>query len=330
MAAKFNIPRTIEAAEKKLNSLGELATATEWGRAAIVAAYVEPRAGQGRRTSGTSAGSLESPTEFAKRGIHGLTSHHTVKLYHDAWFNILDEDDNVIGQRERPVPGRAVELPDVPWPPTRTGTDGYESEQGMEKTLEKLTTKHGADKVANTLATKAPEAVAKQASKPQVANKIVRDPAATKSVHQAQSAKTQEHIKARQKRIADAGAVPAAQTAAAVDAAQAAMQNQNWTPAYTRITQARGQMIKAWLDAIKEQSLNAFDRHLLGSDLPSLERFVDEVRAFVEAEDDPYDAVKEARAERHDEFNREMDEAEAGVDLDTGLDEIEAWANQGS
>jgi hypothetical protein len=50
---------------------------------------------------------------------------------------------------------------------------------------------------------------------------------------------------------------------------------------------------------------------------------------FVEAEDDPYQAVAEHRKDVNDAFHREVDEAETGTDIDAGLDEIERFANEG-
>jgi hypothetical protein len=104
----ITIPRSITTAQARLTELGELATATEGHRAAIVAAYVNPREGQGRRTSADIREGLESATAFARRGIVGLTNHETVLVYARAWLDRFD----------RPMPGRKVALPTESWPPT--------------------------------------------------------------------------------------------------------------------------------------------------------------------------------------------------------------------
>jgi hypothetical protein len=146
------MPRSIRAAENKLNELGEIATATEWHRAAIVATFVEIGRGHGGRRETPNSGSLESAVAFARRGIVGLTSDTTVAMYARAWLDKFP----------RPEPGRKVTLPDDGWPPTRTGTDGYNSEEGAAKTIQKIVEKHGASALAT--ATKASPKVAEAAA----------------------------------------------------------------------------------------------------------------------------------------------------------------------
>ena len=330
---KITIPRTIGAAERKLNSLGELATATEWERAAIVAAYVKPRAGQGRRQP------LSIPTEvgvsakaFADLGIHGLTSHGTVLLYVNAWLNILDEDGNIVGQRQRPEPGKSVEIPTEPWPPTRTGTDGYESEQGMASTLEKLTAKHGADKVAGKLAEKAPEAVAQQVANPAVAAKVVDDPEAKKQVGRATVKRTRS-ISDRRKAAAAAAPDAVAQTAATVDAEQTAMSAiPSNSPAFNTMQRGRAEAWRGWNDGLKNQTFTPFDRQHMVPYLSFLRRMVDEMTAFVETEDDPYAAAAQCRAEHQALRDIALDLAEMELEATEGTDfsDIERFANEGS
>ena len=315
--SKINIPRTIGAAEKKLNSLGELATATEWERAAIVAAYVHISEGRGKRNVSSDI----SPSDFAKLGIHGLTSHNSVRLYVRAWSDIVDEDGNVVGQRERPTPGKAVELPNDPWPPTRTGTDGINSPEGAEKTIEKIITKHG------------PTIIAKQTAKPEVAKEVVRNKEANKSIHRAQSSKNREAIHRRKERIAAADPAVAAQIAAVVDAGQTAAQNMSMSAGYTAFQRGMHDMFRNFGRCAKEESFTPMDWRQLLSNVYPLERFVERLRAGVDAwteGEDPYAAMKEIFEEQTEERERLMDEAEAGTDIDLGLDEIEAWANQGS
>ena len=148
----ITVPRSIAAAERKLNELAEIATATEWSRAAIVATYVNPGAGQGRRTSRSSAGGLESASAFARRGIVGLRSENTVLIYARAWLDRFD----------RPVPGRRLSVTiEEDWPPTRTGTDGYDTEEGAARTIDRIIERHGADVVAARVAETQPETIAK-------------------------------------------------------------------------------------------------------------------------------------------------------------------------
>lgn len=134
------IPRSIRSAETKLAELGEIAVATEWHRAAIVAAFVQPASHGGNRRS-SSESNLESASAFAKRGIIGLSSTNSVLLYASAWLEKFP----------RPEPGKKVTLPDDEWPPTRTGTDGYNSEEGAAKTIQKIVEKHGAKALATAV-----------------------------------------------------------------------------------------------------------------------------------------------------------------------------------
>jgi hypothetical protein len=147
-----SIPRSIKGAETKLAELGEIATATEWHRAAIVAAFVQIGRGHGGRKETPNSGSLESAVAFSRRGIIGLTSDTTVAMYARAWLDLFP----------RPEPGRKVTLPDLDWPPTRTGTDGYSSEDGAAKTVERIVEKHGA--VALAAAVKSSPKVAEAAA----------------------------------------------------------------------------------------------------------------------------------------------------------------------
>lgn len=85
----FTLPASTIGADDALNELGQLATATEWKRAAIVAALVLPH-GKRKDVDGTSAIHRVTANQFSKRGIHGLTSHHTVAAYRDAWQAAVD------------------------------------------------------------------------------------------------------------------------------------------------------------------------------------------------------------------------------------------------
>lgn len=101
---RITIPRTADDASVVLADLGAIATATEWKRAAIVAAFVDPDRNGQRRELATS-GQLESARAFAERGIVGLTSKATVLRYATAWLD----------RYPRPVPGSRIDMPTIPW-----------------------------------------------------------------------------------------------------------------------------------------------------------------------------------------------------------------------
>lgn len=102
----IHIPASIEDAVSKLNGLERLLTATEWEKAAIVAAFVTLDGTPGPKSSASSSRSLTAP-EFAALGITGLKSKDTVRRYVAAW-----ESTGL----PKPTPGSDVELPTVPFP----------------------------------------------------------------------------------------------------------------------------------------------------------------------------------------------------------------------
>jgi len=107
----IHIPSTLNEAVENLGAIGQIVTAREWERAAILATYVQPGAGQGARTSASSSGGLVSATVFASHGIHGLRSKDTVLRYVENW----------LAERPRPTPGEDVILDGLPdWPPDHT------------------------------------------------------------------------------------------------------------------------------------------------------------------------------------------------------------------
>lgn len=154
MTTTQRVPATLDEATAELTQIGQLATATEWRRAAIVASFVQLDAGHGGRETANSR--RLSASAFAARGIVGLRTHDTVARYVRAW---LDEHE-----QQYPEPGALVELPDKTWPPTRTGTDGYESFAGVAKTVAKIVAKHGPSAVAAALDDDAAAQVAAQLS----------------------------------------------------------------------------------------------------------------------------------------------------------------------
>src|SRR5262245_9876223 len=99
----------------------------------------------GRHETGSTTG-LESASAFAKRGLHGLTTHRSVAFYARAWLDRFD----------RPRPGTKVTLPHwcgqcdadaphdtcYPFPAFPRGSDGYDSEDGAVETIKRVTRRH--------------------------------------------------------------------------------------------------------------------------------------------------------------------------------------------
>ena len=153
MPQSITIPRSIRGAERKLAELGGLAHATEWHRAAIVAAYVDPDLGRGgppnRRANRSS--DVCSAEDFAEHGIAGLRSAATVRIYARAWLNSFD----------RPAPGQRLQLPDPdthPWPPTRPDSAGSRVSADPERAVEQVIERHGPEVVAQVVTQRAPAA----------------------------------------------------------------------------------------------------------------------------------------------------------------------------
>jgi hypothetical protein len=110
MSTAFSIPSDPDKADHLATELGELATATEWKRAALVYARVRVQDSAGRPPGKKVTDDLLSPAEYALRGIHGLRSKTTVRAYWRAWDNAITE-----GLAEPVSLGDEVELPDAEW-----------------------------------------------------------------------------------------------------------------------------------------------------------------------------------------------------------------------
>jgi hypothetical protein len=152
MPQSITIPSDLENAKKALGQLGELITARKWERAAIVAAFVRlaPSRGQ-QHPEVASRGNRTfpiSPVEFASYGIVGLLTDRSVTKYVQAW---LDANDG-----KYPRPGSTRRLPNLDFPPTRGGTDGYSTEDGAAATITKIVRQHGG-KVLQKALTELPE-----------------------------------------------------------------------------------------------------------------------------------------------------------------------------
>lgn len=116
-----------------LAGLDRLLTAKEWERAAIVYAFTtnNGRGGDTRAMPETGHCFPVPIAEFARLGLAGLAKRDTVAMYRQRWQEARDK-----GLAPSVEPGDEIELPDLPWPPTRTGTDG---DAKVESRVEKVT-----------------------------------------------------------------------------------------------------------------------------------------------------------------------------------------------
>jgi hypothetical protein len=313
---KIKIPEDIGSAESRLAALDGIATATGWERAAIVYAFTYD-AGRGRPTvnAGNSAFTVKG---FADLKIVGLTDRGTVNVYRDHWKEAIATGDAVDIQ-----PGDTVTLPAIPFPPTETGgTKGYNTPEGAQKTIDKIVQKHGA------------QVLAPQVAKPAVAAAVANNAQASSAVIRERVQRTRKITEDR-KAAAAAAPTAAAQAASVTDATDtAADQFPSNSPIFNAIERFEAEAHNRWLEGIRKQMFTDMDRAHMAAFHARLVRFALDVEAFATAEDDPYAAVEAARAQYEEEFNREMDAAEAGMadtsDLDAAVDEIERFANEGA
>jgi hypothetical protein len=106
----MRVPGDREALKAQLGALGELATATEWARAAIVWAWVKPgEQGDNRFTVEVNSDHYNA-RQFARLGFAGLSSHATVMRYHEAWEWAMSK-----GKAKPTKPGESFMLPSDSW-----------------------------------------------------------------------------------------------------------------------------------------------------------------------------------------------------------------------
>lgn len=133
--ATIKIP-TAKQLANRLGGLDRLLTAKKWERAAIIWAFTTSD-DKGGRPNATDPESGRFPVpvrEFARLGFAGLVKPDTVTIYRQRWQEAIDS-----GAAPSVAPGDEIELPDMPWPPTRTGTDGdHKVESRVEKVTEYL------------------------------------------------------------------------------------------------------------------------------------------------------------------------------------------------
>jgi hypothetical protein len=125
---KVDIPASIEEAIERLAGIGELLTATEWKRAAIVAAFVRLNDGPGGDTrSIASSRNALSTVEFAALGVIDLRTADTVRRYVKAWLAVNDG--------KYPTPGRTVKLPTATFPPEDANLGSRITESSIAKAI---------------------------------------------------------------------------------------------------------------------------------------------------------------------------------------------------
>src|SRR5690242_9875076 len=119
MSEKFLVPPSATEADQRARLLGEIATAIDWKRAAIVYARVRLHPRQGRpKTENLKSEDFLTPEQYARLGIHGLRSATTVRRYQRAWQKAVDD-----GLTQPAKLGVEVDLPEIEWDPVYTLVD---------------------------------------------------------------------------------------------------------------------------------------------------------------------------------------------------------------
>jgi hypothetical protein len=109
----MQVPETWADAERALGDIDGLLTAHQWDRAAIVYAFThEGKAGNPNLTKTRQIGTI---TEFANRGLKGLSTRDTVRAYRKAWKIAIEK----VGAPNL-SPGDRYTAPDLPFPPWST------------------------------------------------------------------------------------------------------------------------------------------------------------------------------------------------------------------
>jgi hypothetical protein len=182
MPETIQLPRTIGSAQKILEGIEGLLTAKEWEKAAIVWAFTY-ESSPGPKAAGEIGIDLyrSSISDFARKGISGLKTKVTIIAYRKAWKKAIDE----YGAADV-KPGQKVTLPTEDFPATRTGTNGYNTEEGATTTIEHIIEQHGSAVVVQA-ATKADPKFGEQvAADPEVgvtvARRVMAEPEAARSI----------------------------------------------------------------------------------------------------------------------------------------------------
>lgn len=103
---KVKIPKD----DGEARDLADVAYLNGWALAGYVASQIHLNDGPGQPKSIVSSDNTLSIVQFAAKGIRGLRSHNTVRLYAKRW---LDAGLPI------PLPGEVVEIPDELWPPAK-------------------------------------------------------------------------------------------------------------------------------------------------------------------------------------------------------------------
>jgi hypothetical protein len=132
--SKVRMPASLDEAVGALSGIEKLLQAREWERAAIVATFVRSDSDKGGRPKPAGSSGFLNYDQFAALGINGLRHRDTVRMYEKRWLDAAGA---------HPDPGEEVTLPTDKWPPADRGSDGYDSEEGAERTVAKIIEKHG-------------------------------------------------------------------------------------------------------------------------------------------------------------------------------------------
>lgn len=103
----MHIPSNIDDALVDLKGLGELVTASEWERAAIVWAFTKANTGRPKKVD---ENIYISTKAFADLKISGLRNAQQIRRYRGAWARAMEA-----GFATDVKPGDEVRLPDVEW-----------------------------------------------------------------------------------------------------------------------------------------------------------------------------------------------------------------------
>lgn len=106
----FDVPDSIEDAVLNLKGLGELITASEWRRAALVWAFTHEGRGHFASSDEKSPDGTDTISQFADRKIQGLKTRDTVRAYRKAWKQAIED-----GIACDVKPGDNIQLPDAEW-----------------------------------------------------------------------------------------------------------------------------------------------------------------------------------------------------------------------
>lgn len=117
---------TIPSNDTQAREVADAAVLSGWALAGYVASQVylaEGRGGDPATNARNSIGQL-TPTQFAAKGLRGLRSKDTVRLYAERWRDAIGDP---------PQPGQVLDLVDLDWPPVPTGIGKSQSGESQTR-----------------------------------------------------------------------------------------------------------------------------------------------------------------------------------------------------